>query len=617
MRPWFVALVLTAALVVGLLVLFLRQKHSSTSGTIHLTFPGWSDVVIGGNAAKEMTCKYEDRAGADVCNGTRAVGKGEIGQIEVMRRSDLGVTVMVAEVDLPAVSTLRTRWGTPISEKKQHGDSLITWCTSDGKEGAVARTSAYGNGAMIVVAVMDREQDLTSNVPFEKPDCKRLLEDARREAESKSAAAKVANSSLTIKAIQADRALRPVRITASSTNPLVPGYSFIPDNLDDGDLTTSWQPAKGDGGAKVQLDFAVEVTISRVGIANGFQAIDKVGDQFVLNSRIARARLRFDDGSEVLLEYAPDARGITFADVPASKTRSVVLLVDDTHRGTRWNDLAISEIELFGKVEAGPMASFALPGWEDLILGKPVPVAVKLTCDPETSQCEATRPGTIATVEINRDGTGNVANVSGNKLTKEVVRALTTKWGTPIVTRNDPSGTGRELLWCSSDWFQGADVADYDPASVLIGTGWIAPAARCQELSRGGGGGDTLTFNHGTRRFGWLRRGRVVPAKTNATKDLCIAYAVAQTELCTRCAAAGDDDPYHGCWDATDGGRCHDATNVRDDALVRSQCLPAVKRMMCAAYRSSGATPKECGEQFRFRSGDTPDCDDNPRASGC
>lgn len=137
-----------------------------------------------------------------------------------------------------------------------------------------------------------------------------------------------------------------IAASASSTHKPGAGYTFDVANVLDGDVATSWQPRDSTSPAWVQLDFAGDVTVTVIKIANGFQASDRLGDEFVLNSRIAKARLRFSDNTEMPIEFSTDARGLVPFKVPSKSTRSITVLVDRVFRGSRWDDLAISEIEV-------------------------------------------------------------------------------------------------------------------------------------------------------------------------------------------------------------------------------------------------------------------------------
>lgn len=135
-------------------------------------------------------------------------------------------------------------------------------------------------------------------------------------------------------------------VTASSTHASGAGYTFTASNLTDGNLATSWQPHDSGSPAWVRLTFASDITVTSIKIANGFQTNDNLGDEFILNSRIAKARIKFSDDTEIPIQFASDARGFVQFRVPSKLTRSVTLIVDAVHHGTRWNDLAVSEIEV-------------------------------------------------------------------------------------------------------------------------------------------------------------------------------------------------------------------------------------------------------------------------------
>jgi len=162
------------------------------------------------------------------------------------------------------------------------------------------------------------------------------------------------------------------KVTASSTHADGAGYTFNVTNLIDGDLRTSWQPVGSTEPQWIRLDFARDTIVTAVVIANGFQTMDKYGDEFALNSRIARAFVRFPDG-QFPIEFTPNARGWTYFEMPGRTTRSITLLIDRTHRGSRWNDLAVSEIEVEemrlaepGTVSAASLKACSLdevPGW--------------------------------------------------------------------------------------------------------------------------------------------------------------------------------------------------------------------------------------------------------------
>lgn len=142
--------------------------------------------------------------------------------------------------------------------------------------------------------------------------------------------------------------------SSSSQGPSV-GYTFVATNLVDGSLTTSWQPAKTAKGPHwIRLELANEATITEVAIANGFQVVDRIGDEFVLNRKIARAKLRFGEAGEIPIAFDAETRDFVRFAVPRKRTRTIEILVEETHPGTKWNDLAVSEVRITGIVATQP-----------------------------------------------------------------------------------------------------------------------------------------------------------------------------------------------------------------------------------------------------------------------
>jgi hypothetical protein len=145
-------------------------------------------------------------------------------------------------------------------------------------------------------------------------------------------------------------ALTVVRGKASTSMPRWKSYTFEPSNLTDGKLDTSWQPRSTSGGVGewFQLDFDGYVRLSRCSVGNGLQLVDALGDLFLLNNRLKKARLIFSDGVEQPITFDPTQRGQVRFDVPAVRTKSVRLVVDEIEPGSKFKDLAVSEIVCHG-----------------------------------------------------------------------------------------------------------------------------------------------------------------------------------------------------------------------------------------------------------------------------
>ncbi len=157
---------------------------------------------------------------------------------------------------------------------------------------------------------------------------------------------------------------------ASSVLPPWKGYRFDVGQLLDGDLTTSWQPLDkrhGGVGQWVELGFSEPRVVSAIQIANGLQHRDTFGDLFLLNGRVRRFRLEFSDQSMIDADLDKTTRGRVRFKFAPRVVRSVRLVVVTSWPGEKWNDIAISEIELLGNramptsVAASLPASCALP----------------------------------------------------------------------------------------------------------------------------------------------------------------------------------------------------------------------------------------------------------------
>jgi hypothetical protein len=147
--------------------------------------------------------------------------------------------------------------------------------------------------------------------------------------------------------------LKPDRVSSSSHLPKWKHYTFSPTNLVDGALGTSWQPnAKKTLGVGqwVTFEYDKTVSVSKLRIANGFQRKDELGDLFRLNSRARVIVALFDDGRTVTIVFDESRRGFTEVQVtPPARTKTVRLLMRETTKGTKWADLALSEVEVFGR----------------------------------------------------------------------------------------------------------------------------------------------------------------------------------------------------------------------------------------------------------------------------
>lgn len=129
-------------------------------------------------------------------------------------------------------------------------------------------------------------------------------------------------------------------------------YNFIAPNLIDDNLWTSWQPpTKPSGGVNewVKLTFSAPQTLTAFEFSNGFRRIDDFGDLYVMNNRVKTATLEFSDGTKVPIEFKDQPTEATIVLQEPKKCSWVKLTVNSVYKGTKWNDLAISEMHPLAK----------------------------------------------------------------------------------------------------------------------------------------------------------------------------------------------------------------------------------------------------------------------------
>jgi hypothetical protein len=142
--------------------------------------------------------------------------------------------------------------------------------------------------------------------------------------------------------------LRPSKVAASSVHLPASGYTYDAENLIDGAVETSWQPAKkASGDVWIRFDYDAPITVTSIAIANGFQTNDRFGDEFLLNRRIAKGVIVI--GSvEVPIEFESSTRSYVHFAIPKATGSTIEIRIKDTHPGSKFNDLAVSEIEVSG-----------------------------------------------------------------------------------------------------------------------------------------------------------------------------------------------------------------------------------------------------------------------------
>lgn len=124
--------------------------------------------------------------------------------------------------------------------------------------------------------------------------------------------------------------------------------TYVAANLSDGEPTTCWRTAGDATGKVLVFRFDEPVTITEVGMINGYAKSDPPNDWYAANRRVLEAEWRFDSGDPVS-QTLENSRDLQTVAVDAVETREVRLrLVQVSPPGGR-NFTAISEISLRGE----------------------------------------------------------------------------------------------------------------------------------------------------------------------------------------------------------------------------------------------------------------------------
>lgn len=162
------------------------------------------------------------------------------------------------------------------------------------------------------------------------------------------AAAPRASTTVTSAALRAPARIDPatIKASASSVLPADGPFTYGAGNTLDGNLDTAWNDGSPGSGAgeKLTYRFAGSVQLTSIRLVNGFASTPEL---FAQNARIRAVVVLTDAGRFPL----------TLADVPErqelvmdfGRTSSVVLDVVTTYPGSAYEDLAMTEIEFFGR----------------------------------------------------------------------------------------------------------------------------------------------------------------------------------------------------------------------------------------------------------------------------
>ena len=152
------------------------------------------------------------------------------------------------------------------------------------------------------------------------------------------------------------RQLQPAAITASAVADPAPDacgqqVTYQPENAFDGDPITAWRPPESQAaGHFLDVEFANDVTVTRVGLVPGYAKRDPCSgrDYFITNRRILTAEWRFDNGETVLQTFRIDNASLQFIDLPAVRSRHVKVTIREVTSHNGLDFAAVSDLQVFG-----------------------------------------------------------------------------------------------------------------------------------------------------------------------------------------------------------------------------------------------------------------------------
>jgi hypothetical protein len=145
----------------------------------------------------------------------------------------------------------------------------------------------------------------------------------------------------------------PYKITSSSYMKDQGKITYLPDNIHDFNLFTAWVPDNSNGaiGKKINFHFKpFEPRVNEIIIWNGYI---KNSDLWKANSRVAKFKLIINGKPNAILELKDVTNTQSFKINPVQSTDStkdliLTLEILEIYKGTKYNDVAISEINFDG-----------------------------------------------------------------------------------------------------------------------------------------------------------------------------------------------------------------------------------------------------------------------------
>ncbi|HLL52105.1 MAG TPA: hypothetical protein VK447_01080 [Myxococcaceae bacterium] len=99
------------------------------------------------------------------------------------------------------------------------------------------------------------------------------------------------------------------------------------------------------------IKFNTPQTVTGFEVSNGFRLIDDMGDLYSMNNRIQSATVEFSDGTKMPLRFEDVSKETVIMLPTPKRCEGFKVTVDSVYKGSKWNDLAVSEFHVLGRDE--------------------------------------------------------------------------------------------------------------------------------------------------------------------------------------------------------------------------------------------------------------------------
>lgn len=239
------------------------------------------------------------------------------------------------------------------------------------------------------------------------------------------------------------------------------GFDYSPSQVIDQDFSTAWvEGISGYGvGEWIKMEFPGTAELNTVGIVPGYA---RDNDSYFENDQVKSLELEFSDGNKISRTLAQQY-GMQFIEFPTVKTTYIKFTIKRVYDGTKYQDAAIAELDI----------------WSDYVINKDAQAALDYY---QTNK----EPSALAPPATYIDNTYMAMGIMGSP-TPEIPVDFYSPAVEPMVAAAEipsttPAGVTFSAKWYyEGNFFYSQDITDYT-AAVGIDTITISAAANISNL---------------------------------------------------------------------------------------------------------------------------------------